>query len=126
VNQTSVGSFLLAANFAAGSVDIFNSTFAPATLTGSFSDPSIPSGYSPFGIHAINGNIFVTYAKVNAQGRETVGAGLGYVDEFDTDGNLFEPQSAKAISMRRGVWRLLRQDSAAWAVIYLSGISAMA
>jgi uncharacterized protein (TIGR03118 family) len=84
------GSYLLAANFAAGTVDVFNSSFASAQLTGSFSDPAIPTGYSPFGIHVLNGMIFVTYAEVNAQGRETVGAGLGYVDAFDTEGNLLQ------------------------------------
>jgi len=82
------GTYLLAANFAAGTVDVFDSSFAPAQLTGGFSDPAIPKGYSPFGIHALNGMVFVTYAEVNAQGRETVGAGLGYVDAFDTEGNL--------------------------------------
>jgi uncharacterized protein (TIGR03118 family) len=84
------GSYLLVANFAAGTVDVFNSSFAPAQLTGSFSDPNIPTGYSPFGIHVLNGMIFVTYAEVNAQGHESVGAGLGYVDAFDTEGNLLQ------------------------------------
>jgi uncharacterized protein (TIGR03118 family) len=84
------GTYLLAANFAAGRVDVFNSDFAPAQLNGSFSDPDLPSGYSPFGIHVLNGMVFVTYAQVNAQGRENVGAGLGYVDAFDTEGNLLQ------------------------------------
>jgi len=90
IDSTSNGSFLLAANFAAGSVDVFNSSFAPAQLAGSFSDPTIPSGFSPFGIHAIDSKIFVTYAQLNAQGRQNVGAGLGYVDVFDTNGNLIQ------------------------------------
>jgi uncharacterized protein (TIGR03118 family) len=90
VDKTANGSFLLAANFASGNVDVFNSNFVPATLTGGFADPSIPSGFAPFGIHAISGKIFVTYAQRNAQGRENVGAGLGYVDVFDTEGNLLQ------------------------------------
>ncbi|MGA3032205.1 MAG: TIGR03118 family protein [Terracidiphilus sp.] len=90
VDTTASGSFLLAANFATGKVDVFNSSFASANLTGGFSDPAIPSGFSPFGIHAIGDKIFVTYAQRNAQGRENVGAGLGYVDAFDTEGNLLE------------------------------------
>jgi hypothetical protein len=94
VDTTANGSFLLAANFAAAKVDVFTSNFAPTNLTGGFSDPAIPSGFSPFGIHAIGGKIFVTYAQLNAQGRENVGAGLGYVDVFDTEGNLL----ASAIS----------------------------
>jgi uncharacterized protein (TIGR03118 family) len=90
IDKTTNGSYLLAANFAAGTVDVFNSSFAPAQLTGAFSDPTIPAGFSTFGIHAIDGKIFVTYAQLNAQGRENVGAGLGYVDVFDTEGNLLQ------------------------------------
>jgi uncharacterized protein (TIGR03118 family) len=95
VDNTADGTFLLAANFAAAKVDVFNSNFTPANLTGSFSDPAIPSGFSPFGIHAIGGKIFVTYAQLNAQGRENVGAGLGYVDAFDTEGNLIKSAISK-------------------------------
>jgi uncharacterized protein (TIGR03118 family) len=90
IDTTASASFLLAANFAAGAVAVFDSNFAPAQLTGTFADSTIPSGFSPFGIHAIDGKIFVTYAQVNAQGRENVGAGLGYVDEFDMEGNLLQ------------------------------------
>jgi uncharacterized protein (TIGR03118 family) len=90
LDTTANGSYLLAANFASGNVDVFNSNFVSASLTGGFSDPSIPSGYAPFGIHSIGGKIFVTYAQRNAQGRENVGAGLGYVDVFDTEGNLIQ------------------------------------
>jgi uncharacterized protein (TIGR03118 family) len=95
VDTTANGSFLLAVNFAAAKVDVFNSDFTPANLTGGFSDPAIPGGFSPFGIHAIDGKIFVTYAQLNAQGRENVGAGLGYVDAFDTEGNLLETAISK-------------------------------
>jgi hypothetical protein len=42
----------------------------------------------PFGIHSIGGNVYVTYAQVNpSNGGPMVGAGLGYVDEFDSNGN---------------------------------------
>ena len=51
----------------------------------------MPSGFSPFGIHSIGGNIYVTYAQLNpSTGREAVGAGLGYVDVFDNNGNLVQ------------------------------------
>jgi uncharacterized protein (TIGR03118 family) len=88
LDTNSTGTFLLAADFSLGTVDVFNSSFAPAQLAGSFVDPNLPAGYAPFGIHSIGGNIYVTYALVNpATGFETVGAGLGYVDEFDNNGN---------------------------------------
>src|SRR5579863_3473270 len=46
IDKTASASFLLAANFALGTVDVFDNNFAPAQLTGTFSDPGIPSGFS--------------------------------------------------------------------------------
>jgi uncharacterized protein (TIGR03118 family) len=61
----------------------------PVTTDGGFMDPDIPSGFAPFGIQNINGNLFVTYAKQNAAKHDDVaGAGNGFVDVFDTDGHL--------------------------------------
>jgi len=91
LDTNATGTFLLAANFALGTVDVFNSSFAPAHLTGSFADPQMPQGYAPFGVHSIGTNVYVTYAQVNpTTGHETVGAGLGYVDIFDNNGNLLQ------------------------------------
>jgi uncharacterized protein (TIGR03118 family) len=88
VVKNNTGTFLLAANFASKTVDVFDGTFKPAKLAGSFSDPNVPAGYSPFGIHTIGNNVYVTYAQVGANGFESVGAGLGVVDQFDLNGNL--------------------------------------
>jgi uncharacterized protein (TIGR03118 family) len=88
VVKNNTGTFLLAANFAGGTVDVFDSTFKSAKLAGSFSDPNLPKGYAPFGIHSIGNNVYVTYAQVGAKGFENVGAGLGVVDQFDQNGNL--------------------------------------
>src|SRR3984885_10011432 len=87
LNTNASGTFLLAANFKQGSLDVFDSTFAPHSLAGNFTDATLPTGYSPFGIRSIGGNIYVTYAQVSATTFESIGAGLGYVDEFDNNGN---------------------------------------
>ena len=85
------GNFLFATNLAAGTVDVFDNTFAPATLDGNFSDPDIPAGFAPFGIANIDNNLYVTYAKQNAQKNDVIaGAGLGFVDVFSTDGILIK------------------------------------
>jgi len=98
IDTNSTGTFLLAANFAAGTVDVFDKNFAVAHLAGSFSDPGIPSGYSPFGIHSIGGKVYVTYAQLNpSTGHETVGAGLGYVDVFDANGNLLSEAISQSV-----------------------------
>ena len=81
-------SFLYAANFHAGTIDVFNQKFAPVKLSGSFTDPHLPKGYGPFDIQNINNQLYVTYAKQNAQKNGDVpGAGHGFVDVFDTNGN---------------------------------------
>jgi uncharacterized protein (TIGR03118 family) len=87
LNTNTTETFLLAANFKQGTVDVFDNTFATHALAGNFTDPTLPTGYSPFGIHSIGGNVYVTYAQVSATTFETIGAGLGYVDEFDSNGN---------------------------------------
>src|SRR5262249_47874337 len=70
----SVGSdnFLYAANFHAGTVDVFDKDFQPADLAGDFTDPNLPDGFAPFGIQNIDGNIYVTYAKQDAAKHDDV------------------------------------------------------
>jgi len=90
------GVFLYATNFFAGTVDVFapkgSAGFRPATtqeIDGRFTDPRIPSGFAPFGIQNINGDLFVSYAKQNSAKHDDVaGPGNGFVDVFDTDGHL--------------------------------------
>jgi uncharacterized protein (TIGR03118 family) len=80
--------YLYAANFTAARVDVFDTNYDIAHLGGDFSDPGLPGGYAPFGIQNIGGEIFVAYAKQNADGDEEVaGEGLGYVSAFGTDGS---------------------------------------
>jgi uncharacterized protein (TIGR03118 family) len=83
------GVFLFATNFRAGTIEVFDHNYASVTTDGSFKDPAIPSGFAPFGLQNINGDLFVTYAKQNAQKHDDVaGRGNGFVDVFDTDGHL--------------------------------------
>jgi uncharacterized protein (TIGR03118 family) len=83
------GSLLYAANFNAGTVDVFTSSFSPTTVTGGFVDPNIPAGFAPFDIRNIGGNLFVTYAMQDAAKHDDVaGLGHGFVDIFNADGVL--------------------------------------
>jgi len=92
------GNFLFATNFAAGTVEVFDKNFAPTTLDGNFSDPDIPAGFAPFGIANIDNNLYVTYAKQNAQKNDIVaGAGLGFVDVFTTDGVLIKRFASRGV-----------------------------
>ena len=90
------GVFLFATNFRAGTIDVFapngSAGFRPAIpqeIDGSFTDPTIPAEVAPFGIQNINGDLFVTYAKQDADQHDDVaGPGHGFVDVFTTDGHL--------------------------------------
>ena len=86
--SNSGGDFLLAANFHSGKIDVFDHNFQPATLSGgTFTDPNLPAGYAPHGVHVINNVVFVAYAMQDAAKHDpTLGAGLGLVDLFQTDG----------------------------------------
>ncbi len=85
------GNFLLAANFKSGKVDVFDRAFNSVTLAGSFTDPGLPAGFAPHGIHIINNQIFVTYGMQNAAKHDpVVGAGNGVVDIFDFNGNFVQ------------------------------------
>ena len=80
---------LYAANFHAGTIDVFNDSFAPVTVPGGFVDPNLPAGFAPFNIQEIAGRLVVAYAQQDADAEDEVaGAGLGYVDVFDTSGHL--------------------------------------
>ncbi len=70
-------------------IDVFDADFnKPADMQGKFVDPTVPSGFVPFGIAALGGQLYLTYAKQDAAMHdETTGAGLGYVDVFDFSGN---------------------------------------
>jgi uncharacterized protein (TIGR03118 family) len=82
------GTSLLAANFNSGKVDVLNSSFNLAPLSGSFTDPKLPAGYAPHAIHVINNQIYVAYAMQDAAKHDAMpGAGLGQVDIFDMNGN---------------------------------------
>jgi uncharacterized protein (TIGR03118 family) len=80
---------LYATNFRAATIDIFDSSFHAATVSGGFTDPNLPSGFAPFNIQNLGGKLYVTYAKQDAAKHDDVaGPGLGVVDVFNTDGVL--------------------------------------
>jgi uncharacterized protein (TIGR03118 family) len=97
---TAAGNFIYATNFHTGTIDVFDSSFAPANakLLGDFKDKDLPQGYAPFGIRNINGSLYVTYAKQDAAKHDDVpGAGHGYVDVFDTDGHLLQRFASQGV-----------------------------
>ena len=90
IGTTGGNPFLYAANFGAGQVSVFDGSFAPTTLAGNFTDPNLPSNYSPFNVQNIGGQLYVSYALVDPEdpGEEVAGPGNGLVNVFDLNGNL--------------------------------------
>jgi uncharacterized protein (TIGR03118 family) len=80
---------LYATDFHNGRVDVFDASFQPIATAGGFKDPTVAKGFAPFGIQALGGNLFVTYAKQDAAAKDDQAVpGQGYVDEFTPDGQL--------------------------------------
>jgi uncharacterized protein (TIGR03118 family) len=78
---------LYAADFHSARVDVFDGSFDLVTRPGAFVDPKLPSGFAPFGIANLGGQIFVSYAKQDADREDEIaGQGLGFVDAFDPNG----------------------------------------
>jgi uncharacterized protein (TIGR03118 family) len=81
--------YLYATDFHNGRVDVFDSSFTEQHWSGAFVDRHIPQGFAPFGIQNLNGKIYVTYAKQDADAEDDVaGSGNGFVDVFNTSGHL--------------------------------------
>lgn len=88
VSGQNAGDYLYAANFKAGTVDVYKGTTSAPALTGSFTDPSLPAGYAPFNVQNLNGSLYVTYALQDADKEDEVaGLGLGFVDKYNLNGD---------------------------------------
>jgi uncharacterized protein (TIGR03118 family) len=95
IAQTGGDTFLYASNFRNGTVDVFNSNFQQVN---SFTDPNLPTGYAPFNVQVLDGNLFVTFALQDAQKQDDVsGPGNGFVDEFDLQGHLMNRVASQGV-----------------------------
>jgi uncharacterized protein (TIGR03118 family) len=85
---TPTGKFIYATSFRFGTVDMFDSHF---DLVNRFTDPTIPAGFAPFGIHNLGGKLFVTFAKQGpGKDDDAARSGNGFVDVFAPNGDLLQ------------------------------------
>jgi uncharacterized protein (TIGR03118 family) len=83
--------FLYAADFANGRIDVFNSSFAPVTLAGTFTDPTLPAGFMPYNIQNVGGNLYVEYAKADpVTHRAATTPNTGIVNVFSQSGQFVQ------------------------------------
>jgi uncharacterized protein (TIGR03118 family) len=89
IGTTSAGPMLYAANFNAGTIDVWDGNMTPVTSAGAFANSGVPAGFAPFNIQNIGGTLYVAYAKQDAAKHFDVpGVGNGYIATFDTSGKL--------------------------------------
>ncbi|HZR21343.1 MAG TPA: TIGR03118 family protein [Verrucomicrobiae bacterium] len=81
LTTTMHGPTLLAANFANGTLDEFDTNLV---MFGQLKDMRAPKGYAPFNVQNLNGMVFVTFAKQNEAKHDDVpGRGHGLIDILD-------------------------------------------
>jgi len=86
IGRTNDGPRLYVANFAGGSIDVYDRLFQEIDLgAGAFVDAGLPAGYAPFNVAVIDGQVYVAYA-LSSGAEEVPGPGNGYVDVYDTQG----------------------------------------
>jgi uncharacterized protein (TIGR03118 family) len=104
--------FLYVTNFHSGHVETYDENFHQVNPNG-FTDPHQPHGYAPFGIHNLDGQIFVAYAQQDQDKEDEVaGPGKGFVDVFDTSGNLIRRVVARG--NLNAPWGLALVDGELW------------
>ncbi|MGA2985765.1 MAG: TIGR03118 family protein [Terriglobia bacterium] len=96
VAQVNVGgistTYLYVADFRKGRVQVYDTSFHHVSWGEErFDDDWLPEGYAPFNIQNIGGNLYVAYAKQDAEKYNAVdGPGFGHVDVFSPSGRLLQ------------------------------------
>ena len=82
--------YLYVTNFKGREIEVFDKDFN--YVEKNFDDASIPAGYGPFNIQNIDGNLYVTYAKLKGPDNEDdeAGAGNGFVNIFSPSGSFIK------------------------------------
>jgi uncharacterized protein (TIGR03118 family) len=108
---TGPANLLYVADFRKGRVQVYDTNFMPVRVgEDAFQDESIPSGYAPFNIQNIGGDLYVAFAEQDSAKHDEVdGPGLGYVDVFSPNGRLLR-------RLEHGSW-----FNAPWALVLGSG-----
>jgi len=82
LGNNATGNLLFAVDFANGEIDVFDKNFNQTSVSGNFTDASIPTNFHPFNVQSLGGSLYITYAPFQ------IGPNfdLGFVRKFDTNG----------------------------------------
>jgi uncharacterized protein (TIGR03118 family) len=113
--------YLYVTNFRSGNVEVYDTNFNRVHLNDDAFLPDgdgdgddhdsfaqhVPRGFAPFNVQNIGGNLFVTYAKQNAQKHDDVaGDGNGYVE-------IYSPSGRHIGHLEHGAWM-----NSPWGVVW--------
>jgi uncharacterized protein (TIGR03118 family) len=76
------GNLLYAADFANGKIDVFDKNFGDTSVSGNFTDATVPANFHPYNIQNLNGSLYVTYAEFS----HVHDNDFGFVRKFNSDG----------------------------------------
>ena len=84
------GARIYATDFHNGQIEVFNSKLQQIpNKRKAFLDSQVPAGYAPFGIQAIKGKLYVSYARQDAnKHNDNPGPAQGIINLFTTSGHL--------------------------------------
>lgn len=82
IGSNASGNFLFAVDFASGKIDVFDKDFNLSSVSGNFTDATVPANFHPFNIQNLGGALYVTYAEFQSD----LNFDLGFVRKFDTNG----------------------------------------
>jgi uncharacterized protein (TIGR03118 family) len=89
-------SYLYVTNIRSGRIEVYDTKFNRVQLHDidghrALVDREIPEGFAPFNVQAINGDLYVTYARQNGAKHDDLDfPGFGFVDKFSPSGKLLQ------------------------------------
>jgi uncharacterized protein (TIGR03118 family) len=86
---------LYATDFHNSRIDVYDASFKKVMTSGDWTDPTMPADFGPFGIAALDGRIYVSYTRQDADHEDDL-PGRGIVDVFDTEGHFLRRGAAQA------------------------------
>ncbi len=89
---------LFVTDFHNNHVEMYDGNFTRIDTVATFVDSTLPAGYAPFGIQAISGKIYVTYALQDGAAHDDVpGPGHGYIDIYNTNGSFVKRFASQGV-----------------------------
>jgi uncharacterized protein (TIGR03118 family) len=82
IGSNASGNSLYVADFANGKIDVFDKDFNVSSVSGKFTDATIPANFHPYNIQNLGGALYVTYAEF----QHGPNFDVGFVRKFDTNG----------------------------------------